>query len=191
MRAGLTRASLLASIVLVAAGGAAYAQTPTSAAEANQERLVPHFGRYREVLDPFEKPDPALRYRVVFDIGQPARTPGQVHQGLERVARMVNLLNRHGVKMMPGDIVVTIHGQPIRTGLTAAAYAKRFEGAANPDEALIHELAAAGVSVRLCGQTMMGAGYTKDEISPDVKIDVAAITTMATLQLRGYAIIQD
>lgn len=153
--------------------------------------LVPDFGAYNEVPDPFEKPDPTLRYKVVFDVSQPARTPGAAHQGLERVARMVNLLNRHGVKLLPGDIVVTMHGPAAKTSLTAAAFAKRFNGEANPNAELIKQLTAARVSVRLCGQSMVAAGFARDEINPDVKIDIAAITTMATYQLRGYAIIQD
>lgn len=154
-------------------------------------RLVPGFGTYSDIVDPFEKPDPTLRYRVVFDVSQAARTPGAVHQGLERVARMVNLLGRHGVKLQPGDIVVTMHGQAAKTALTAAAFARRFDGEVNPNAELIKQLAAAGVSVRLCGQSMNAAGFARDELNPDVKVDVAAITTMATLQLRGYAVIQD
>jgi intracellular sulfur oxidation DsrE/DsrF family protein len=154
-------------------------------------RLVPDFGRYNEVPDPFETPDPTLRYKVVFDVSQAARTPGEVHQGLERVARMVNLLHRHGVKMQPGDIIVTMHGQAAKTALTASAFARRFKGEANPNAELIRQLAAAGVSVRLCGQSMVSAGFARDEVNPDVKVDIAAITTMATYQLRGYAIIQD
>ena len=161
----------------------AMAQTPP--------RLVPDFGAYSEVPDPFEKPDPGLRYKVVFDVSQAARTPGTVHQGLERVARMVNLLGRHGVKLNPGDIVVTMHGPAAKTALTAAAFAKRFNGEANPNAELIKQLTAAGVSVRLCGQSMVAAGFARDELNPDVKVDVAAITTLATLQLKGYAVIQD
>lgn len=154
-------------------------------------RLVPDFGRYNEVPDPFEKPDPTLRYKVVFDVSQAARTPGEVHQGLERVARMVNLLHRHGVKMQPGDIVVTMHGPAAKTTLTAPAFAKRFKGEANPNAELIKQLTAAGVSIRLCGQSMVAAGFAREELNPDVKVDIAAITTMATYQLRGYAVIQD
>jgi intracellular sulfur oxidation DsrE/DsrF family protein len=154
-------------------------------------RLVPDFGAYHEVPDPFEKPDPTTRYKVVFDVSQTTRTPGVVHQGLERVARMVNLLNRHGVKLQPGDIIVTMHGPAAKTALTAPAFAKRFKDEANPNAELIKQLTAAGASVRLCGQSMVSAGFARDEINPDVKVDIAAITTMATYQLRGYAIIQD
>jgi intracellular sulfur oxidation DsrE/DsrF family protein len=178
----LTRVIALATVLLA---------VPVVAQAPAQPRLVPDFGRYMEIADPFEKPDPALRYKVVFDVSQPARTAGEVHQGLERVARMMNLLNRHGVKLQPGDIVVTLHGPAAKTALTAAAYAKRFKGEANPNAELIKQLTAAGASVRLCGQSMMAGGFAREELNPDVKVDIAAITTMATLQLRGYAIIQD
>lgn len=158
---------------------------------AEPARLIPDYGAFSTVPDPFLKPDPALRYKVVFDVSQAARTPGSVHQGLERVARMVNLLGAYGAKLRPGDIVITLHGQAAKTTLTPAAYAKRNNGAANPDAGILEQLAAAGVSIRLCGQSMMALGYTRDELNPVVKVDVAAITTMATLQLQGYAIIQD
>lgn len=160
-------------------------------AAAQPARLVPDYGVFSVVPDPYLKPDPALRYKVVFDVSQAARTPGSVHQGLERVARMVNLLNNYGVKLQPGDIVITLHGQAAKTTLTPAAFAKRHDGAANPDAELLKQLAAAGVSIRLCGQSMMALGYKPDELNPVVKVDVAAITTMATLQLQGYAVIQD
>jgi intracellular sulfur oxidation DsrE/DsrF family protein len=160
-------------------------------ASAQPARLIPDYGVFNMVPDPYQKPDPALRYKVVFDVSQAARTPGSVHQGLERVARMVNLLGAYGVKLQPGDIVITLHGQAARTVLTPAAFAKRHDGTANPDAELLKQLAAAGVSIRLCGQSMMAQGYTPDELNPVVKVDVAAITTMATLQLQGYAVIQD
>jgi intracellular sulfur oxidation DsrE/DsrF family protein len=166
----------------------AAAQPVMAAAPA---RLVPDFGAFTDIADPFEKPDPGMRYKVVFDVSQPARAPGTAHQGLERVARMVNLLGHHGVKLQPGDIVVTMHGQAAKTALTAAAFAKRYNGEANPNAELIKQLTVAGVSVRLCGQSMMALGFARDELNPDVKVDVAAITTMATMQLRGYAVIQD
>lgn len=170
---------------------AAILLSASSAFAQAASRPVPHYGEFREVPDAFERPDPALRYRILFDVSQAARTPGAVHQGLERVARMVNLLGRDGIRPAPGDIVVTLHGPAARTALTVAAFAQRHNGEANPNADLIRELTAAGVSVRLCGQSMMALGYTREELNPDVKVDVAAITTMATYQLRGYAIIQD
>lgn len=156
-----------------------------------QPRLVPGFGTYFDIPEPYEKLDPRLRYKVVFDVAQPARKAGDVHQGLERVARMVNLLGRHGVTPQSGDIVVTLHGGAAKTALTEAAFAKRYEGEANPNAELIRQLTKAGVSVRLCGQSMVANGFTREELNPDVQVDISAITTLATMQLQGYAIIQD
>lgn len=124
-------------------------------------------------------------------MAQPARKTGEVHQGLERVARMLNLMARQGIDPQPGDIVVTVHGGAAKTTLTEAAFARRFPGEANPNAELIRLLAKAGVSVRLRGQSMMANKFARDELKPDVKVDTAAMTTVATLQLKGYALIPD
>jgi len=153
--------------------------------------LIPGYGKFAEIADPFEAVDPSLRYKVVFDVSQPARKAGEVHQGLERVARMVNLLAHYGAKPQAGDIVVTLHGPAARFALSEAAFAKHFEGEANPNAELIRQLTAAGVSVRLCGQSMVANGFAPEELNPDVRVDLSAITTLATLQLKGYAVIQD
>lgn len=153
--------------------------------------LIPDYGKFAEIADPFEAVDPSLRYRIVFDVSQPARKADEVHQGLERVARIVNLLAHHGAALQAGDIVVTLHGPAARFALSEAAFAKRFEGETNPNAELIRQLTAAGVSVRLCGQSMAANKFAQEELNPDVRVDVSAITTIATLQLKGYAVIQD
>ncbi|NCP12673.1 MAG: DsrE family protein [Sphingomonadales bacterium] len=176
---------MIKSLVLFAMIAATPALAQTSAP------VIPDYGKFAEIADPFEAVDPDLRYRIVFDVSLPARKPGEVHQGLERVARMVNLLARHGTAPQAGDIVVTIHGPAARFTLSQAAFAKRFEGEANPNVELIRQLTSAGVSVRLCGQSMAANGFAREELNPDVRVDVSAITTLATLQLKGYAVIQD
>lgn len=153
--------------------------------------LIPDYGKFAEIADPFEAVDPSLRYRIVFDVSQPARKADEVHQGLERVARIVNLLGHHGAALKAGDIVVTLHGPAARFALSEAAFVERFSGETNPNAELIRQLAAAGVSVRLCGQSMAANGFAQEELNPDVRVDVSAITTIVTLQLKGYAVIQD
>lgn len=172
----------LALLVLIA-GTPVFGQTSA--------QLIPDFGKFSEITDPYEKIDASLRHKIVFDVSQPARKPGGVHQGLERVARFVNLLAHHGAWPEAGDVVVTLHGPAARFALTEAAFAKRFDGEANPNAKLIQQLTAAGVSVRLCGQSMAANGFARDELHPDVRVDVSAITTLASLQLKGYAVIQD
>lgn len=153
---------------------------------AQEGRVIPEHGRFTIIEEADMKPDPSLRYRVIFEVSSMAP-----RRGYERVARMMNLLGTGGVTMQPGDIAVVVHGAPIDALLTDAAHAKRYEGKPNPNKALINALMAAGADVRLCGQTARGRGVSKDELLPGVKLDTSAITTMATLQLKGWVMIQD
>lgn len=158
---------------------------------AQEGQVIADFGRFSVIEDAELKPDPSLRYRVVFDVMAAARSADAPHHGFERVARMANLLGTGGVTMQPGDLVVTVHGPAARALLTNDEHAKRFEGAANPSAGLLTALMKAGIEIRLCGQTAKAMGVTRGEILPGVHIDTAAITTMATLQLKGWALIQD
>lgn len=63
--------------------------------------------------------------------------------------------------------------------------------AANPNAALIAALQKAGVSVRVCDQAMAASKITPSEVTPGIAIDGSALTTLANLQLRGYALIPD
>lgn len=53
--------------------------------------LIPDYGKFTEIADPFEAIDANLRYRIVFDVFQPASKAGEVHHWLKRVARMATL----------------------------------------------------------------------------------------------------
>lgn len=158
---------------------------------AQEGRVIEGFGRFSVIEDAELKPDPTLRYRVVFDVMAAARAADAPHQGFERVARMANLLGTGGVTLQPGDLVVTVHGPAARALLTDAEHAKRYEDAANPSAGLVAALMKAGIEVRLCGQTAKAMGATRADLLPGVHIDTSAITTMATLQLKGWALIQD
>lgn len=153
--------------------------------------VIAGYGRSAVIADAFLAPDPKLRYRVVFEVKSGAQKPEDVNNGLQKVARFVNLLGHYGIRPQPGDLVVALSGAASSATLTAAAHAAHEKGAANPNIELIQKLTDAGVSIRFCGQSMVGHGYTPAEINPNVKIDTAAITTMATLQLQGYALIPD
>jgi intracellular sulfur oxidation DsrE/DsrF family protein len=153
--------------------------------------VIAGYGRSAVIADAFLAPDPKLRYRVVFEVKSGAQKPEEANNGLQKVARFVNLLGHYGIRPQPGDLVVALSGPASSAVLTAAAHAAHEKGAANPNIELIQKLTDAGVSIRFCGQSMIGHGYTPAEINPNVKVDTAAITTMATLQLQGYALIPD
>ncbi|WP_333953096.1 hypothetical protein [Sphingomonas aerolata] len=47
------------------------------------------------------------------------------------------------------------------------------------------------MSVQVCSQALIGNGIDPATVGKSVETDVSALTTMATLQLRGWALIPD
>ncbi len=87
-------------------------------------------------------------------------------------------------------IVVIISG-PATTAVLNEAGLKARGVAANPSAPLIAALTAAGVSVHVCGQALAGAKIARNEVLPEIQVDLSALTTLTTLQLQGYALVPD
>ena len=137
------------------------------------------------------RPDPKLRYRIVFSVTKGASEPKMVNPSLDRAARFWNLLAREGVQPHRGDIVIVISGPATDAALTSSAYAVRFGGLANPNLPLIEKFRAAGITVAVCAQALQGQAIPHASVAQGVRIDVSAITTLAMLQLQGWALISD
>jgi intracellular sulfur oxidation DsrE/DsrF family protein len=83
--------------------------------------------------------------------------------------------------------VVVFHQQGTELALNNAAYRARKDGHDNPNIALIHSMKSAGVDFRVCGQGVLDKKIDVATILPDVQVDLWAMTTLTTLELRGYA----
>ncbi|HEX4643583.1 MAG TPA: DsrE family protein, partial [Candidatus Acidoferrales bacterium] len=70
--------------------------------------------------------------------------------------------------------------------LNNAAFKVLKDGHDNPNIALIHNMKQAGVDFRVCGQGVLSRKFDMASIQPDIQIDQWALTTITTLQLRGY-----
>jgi intracellular sulfur oxidation DsrE/DsrF family protein len=152
--------------------------------------VIAHHGAIHPAPEAANRPDPALDYKVVFSVTT-ASPAGKASPGLEKVARLINLLGDGGVPADHRHVVPIVHGPATPLVLNAQAYAARFKGAANPDADLLAKLKAAGAPVHVCAQALAGSGIAADAVDPNVVIDDSALTTMATLQLEGYALIAD
>ena len=162
-----------------------------SAGITAQQPVIADYGKITPVEGAAERPDRSLRYRVLFSVTKAAPTPGQVNPSLEKVARFLNLLGADGVRPARGDVVVIVHGPATPLVAENGAYATKTGAAANPNLPLIAALERAGVSVRVCSQALVGNKVDPATVDKDIEIDVSALTTMATLQLRGWALIPD
>ncbi|MET4897046.1 DsrE family protein [Sphingomonadaceae bacterium jetA1] len=176
---------------LVVAGGVLLAGGGTAMAADPRHPVVQGYGAISPMPDAKERPDHALRYRVLFSVTKAPSAPDQANPGLEKVARFLNLLGADGVRPAPGDVAVIIYGPATLSVMTDAAYTDRTKAARNPNLPLIAALRAAGVSVRVCSQALVGNNIAPATVDKGVEIDVSGLTTMATLQLRGWALIPD
>lgn len=137
-----------------------------------------------------ERPDRRLRYKVVFNITKAAAEPGKVNPSLEKVARFLNLLAADGVRPRQGDVVAIVHGPATPLVMSDAAYRSKHR-VSNPDLELIRRLREAGAEVHVCSQALVGNRIARTDVAEIVEVDVAALVTIANLQLRGYVLIPD
>ncbi len=171
-------ASVITSCVLLALGAPAQAQA------------VIGYGAFTPLPQAGEQPDPQRDYRVIVDLTQGGPDDKPL-KGLERVARLTNMLAANGVPAEQRKIVVVMHGGASLASLSDAAWAARGKGETNPNSTLVRALTAAGVQVRLCGQSMVANGLTEADLEPGVQVDLAALMTVIHHQQAGYALIMN
>ena len=171
------------AIAMLAGSAAANAQQ-ADASRFSTGPVFADFGQVADIETTYEIPA-GIALKHSFDVG--ARPEQGLNTGFVGVARFINMHAREGVSDVQTALVV--HGQAANDLLNPAAYAARFEGAANPNAALVRALLDHGTRVILCGQTAAGLGLdeTRDLI-PGVEVALSAMTAHAVLQQQGYTV---
>ena len=152
--------------------------------------VIPGYGAITPMPDAANMPDKALAYRALFNITKGPSGPGKVNPSLDKVARFINLLGSGGVRAGEGNLVAIVHGAATPLVLSDAAYRAKY-GPANPNIPLIAALRRAGAEVHVCSQALAGHKIKRGELNPDIIVDLSAMTTLSTLQLKGWALIPD
>ena len=179
-------ASSMAALLLAATAGVGHARTTPAANVA-----VPGFGATHTAPAAAEHPTKSLRYKVLFSITQGNDDTSKPNASLDKVARFMNLLAADGVRPKQGDVVAVVHGAATPIVMSDPAFKAHGSGSSNPNLELIDRLKKAGVSIRVCSQALAAASILPEAVDKRVQIDVAALTTMANLQLKGHALIPD
>lgn len=169
---------------------AAAASVAQAAERQPSPPVVPGFGKMSPVADAANLPDGSIRYRVIFGIAKAAETPAKVNPSLDKVARFLNLLGSEGIRPARNDVVVILHGPAAAAVLGDEAYRARH-GVDNPNLPLIRALRRAGVTIHVCGQALIAQGIARSAVSADVITDLSALTTIATLQLKGWVLMPE
>ena len=161
----------------------------TAAAGGAQTLPVPGVDAARDVPGAKEMPDPKIVHKVVFDMATASPKAGEVHPMLQAIARYVNTLAKTGVPETNRKIAVVFHQGATDYVMKNDVYKARHDGQDNPNAAMIQALKKAGVDFRLCGQASLARKITRDDMMPEVQLDLWALTTIIALQQQGYVLI--
>jgi len=173
--------------VAAVAGFAILSVLPGSArAQTAQALPIPSVDAAIDFPNEHEMPDPSLTYKIVFDIAKASPKIEEMNQGLTVISRYFNTLAKGGVPADHRKFVVVFHQEGTELALNNAAYKALKDGHDNPNIAIIHSMKQAGIDFRVCGQGVISRKIDMATINPEVQIDQWALTTITTLQLRGY-----
>ena len=155
------------------------------AQESNMGPIVKDYGRSFYVEDRDVPLVEGHQYQVVFELTKYSTDMTAINRDLDRVARFLNLHAGQGVPRENMDVVVVVHGATLISLLNDKAYEEKF-GHKNPSLDLINQLAAAGVEIFACGQSLGFRGWRTNEMASPVKVALSAMTMVNAYQAKGY-----
>lgn len=175
--------SLLAGVCVLASASAMAAQsrgfwsTPT----------IHGYGRIHEVAGAAYRPDPSQTYKIVFAMTKAAKSPSSVNPALDHVARTVNLYVASGVPLSHLKFVAVAYGGATPLAIDNARYRAKF-GVDNPNLKLIEALRKAGVDIAVCAQAVAEHHFSYGAVAHNVTLALSGLTTVTTLEHKGYAL---
>ncbi len=158
-------------------------------AQTKVNPVIKKFGTVTEVPFSVENPDTSLDYKIVVEISSDNTKPEAVHEFFDKVAAVVNLHALGGIPAKKLHVVMIIHGPAAQFVVNNEGYQKKFH-TDNPNIPLFKELQEAGVKIFVCGQSLNKKNIPIEEVTPEVKPALSAITTLTTYQLKGYAFLK-
>jgi len=129
--------------------------------------------------------------RVVYDVDQNNIFAG-VGRGLFMVRGLLESYKKLGIPQNQRHIVIVVHGGAVYWLLNNKTYEKYMNNPfnPNPNEHIIKQLIASGVSVDACNVSLRDHHWNAEDVMPGVKVVFDAYTRMIDLQMRGYAYIK-
>lgn len=163
------------------------ASKPTAPAGFWQNPAIENYGKIHLSPDAAFLPQKDEHYQVVFQVQDGHEPEATVNAGLEKVARTVNLYVASGVPLERLKFVVAIAGSATPVVLNNQRYRDKF-GVDNPNLPLIARLRQAGVVVSVCDQAVAGHFYPFDWVDEKVTHALSNLTTITTLEKKGYVL---
>jgi intracellular sulfur oxidation DsrE/DsrF family protein len=115
-----------------------------------------------------------------------AATADGVSPALTGIARLINTYRALGVPADHFEATAVFHGPTIVLVTKDETYRGRTGVKANPNAAIIRQLAAAGVKLVVCGVSAREQFYQPSDLISPAHFNLSATVTFMELQSRGY-----
>lgn len=145
------------------------------------------------VKDPTEIPDPAIDYKLLFELttNSADSVAKDINSGLTEIVRVINLHIASGIPVKKIIPVIVVHAGALYAIVNNAAYQKKYK-LDNPNLKTIDELEKkTGAKFIACGQAMAFFEVKKEDLLPEIKISLTAQTVLSHYQLKGYVKYQE
>jgi intracellular sulfur oxidation DsrE/DsrF family protein len=134
-------------------------------------------------------PDTSQHLKAIFDVDKRQTDPSEINSIISSLHRYYNMHVRYGVPKDKIHLAVVLHGYSTKDALLPSVYKEKFN-VDNPNKNLIKSLSDIGVEVFICGQSMSYNGYSKEDLLPEVKVALSAMTVLTVYQMNNYALIK-
>lgn len=151
--------------------------------------VISDYGKVWQVQDLDYPVETNLAYKAVFDVMNSPDSHDVVNPSIETVARYLNMHAQNGILDNNLKAVLIIHNKASKDIMNDKAYEARY-GKANPNRQLIELLMQSGVDVIFCGQSSLSRKIPKENMIPDVKLSLSAMTALIQFQGDGYRLIK-
>ncbi|MBL4852986.1 MAG: DsrE family protein [Robiginitomaculum sp.] len=165
--------------------------TPALAGPENFQRgqTIPEYGKIIAV-----KVDQQVyrhhKFKVAFDVDKQAKA-GELNRNLVSAARFINMHTAAGIKAKNIKLAIVVHGTATKDMTRAEYYAAAQDGddkKPNANADLIKILSEHGVEFFVCGQSAAYYDVKNEDLLPDVKMALSAMTAHALLQQKDYTL---
>lgn len=151
--------------------------------------LIKEFGTVFAVPFAAEKPNPSLKYKILVDVTMGSEKPEILNEGLETVARIVNLHILGGVPEKNLQVAVVVHGAAAFTVMNNESYKQKY-AVDNPNLPLLTALDKAGIKIFICGQTIFKRNIDYRQLAPEAIVALSAITTITNYTSKGFMVMK-
>ena len=150
--------------------------------------VIQGYGSTWEIKDSDLEIDDDEVFNLVFDLYAQSENPARLNSSLNTLARFLNMHVHAGVDTSRINLVAVVHGKASFDVMKETVFTKKY-GFENPNAELIQLLSKYGVDFYICGQSMNSIGLTKEQILPEVKVALSAMTAIAHFVSRDFVLI--